>query len=261
MRFFSFRSFIFFFAFLAVIFSLNLISPSVKNFFYSLSFPVQKVLWEAGGGTAHFFRAISRSQILRAENSELKTEIQKLLAKNSELLELGRENEVLRQSLGIGAEKEYKLEIAEVISKNIFQDSVLINKGSAQGLTSGSPVITPEKVLVGRVLEVFKNSSEVVLISNKDVSFDAKTLDGSVYGVAKGKGNLQISLELVPKEKNLEKKDVIVTASLGGVFPANLLVGEVEEGEKSDTKPFQAVKIKPAFAENELKYLLIITNL
>jgi len=52
------------------LFLLNLspFSGRIKNFFYSLSEPVQKWLWEKGGGVSDFFEMILRMKRLEQEN-------------------------------------------------------------------------------------------------------------------------------------------------------------------------------------------------
>jgi len=63
------------------------------------------------------------------------------------------------------------------------------------------PVITEEKVLLGRIEEVYRNFSKVMLISNKKSSFDAEVQGKDVTGLVKGRGNFNLILDLVPYEK------------------------------------------------------------
>jgi len=159
-------------------------------------------------------------------------------------------------------EKEFKLSLAEVVSKDISQDSILINKGSKDGIANNSPVITQQKTLVGKIGEVYENFSRVILISNKESSFDAKISDpeNDISGVVNGKGNLQLFLDFVPQEKEIKEGDFIVTTSLGGIFPKGLLVGQIGKVLRSDIEPFQQAKIRPAFDIRELETVFIITD-
>ncbi|MDI6591797.1 MAG: rod shape-determining protein MreC [Patescibacteria group bacterium] len=243
-----------------VILSLNFFQKEVKNIFYLISSPIQKGLWQIGERVSNFFETISEIKNLKKENKELKLKIQELLAENAALKELKKENKILRRALDIGLEKEFKLALAEVIGKNISQDSLIINRGFEDGISKGMPVITEQKTLVGKISQVYKNFSEVELSSNKNSSFDAKILNSDIQGIVKGKGNLKLFLEFIPQKKEIKEGASVVTTALGGIFPESLLVGEIKEIKKSDIKPFQQAEIEPAFDLEEIETLFIITN-
>lgn len=240
--------------------SLNFFQKKVKNFFYLISEPIQKVLWQAGMNTSDFFEAILEVKNLKKENEGLKLKIQELLSENSSLKELRKENEILREALNIGLAKEFQLNLSQIIGKDVSRDSILINKGLKDGIKRGFPVITPEKTLVGKISEVFDNFSKVILITDKENSFDAKVVDSGIYGVIKGKGNFQAYLDLIPKNEEIKEGDLLITTSLGGIFPPGLLVGKVKEVKKLDIEPFQQAEIELAFDIKNLDFLFIITN-
>jgi rod shape-determining protein MreC len=243
-----------------VVLNLTDFSKEVKNFFYLISSPIQKTLWKAGGEVSDFFEAISETKNLKKENEELKLKIQELLAESATLKELKEENKILREALEIGLEKEFKLTLAQVVGKDISQDSILIDKGLADGILKGFPVITQQKTLVGGISEVYENFSKVMLISNKESSFDVKIQEKDIEGVGKGKGSLRLFLEFVPKEKEIKEGDLVITTALGGIFPEGLLVGQIKKIKKSDIEPFQQAEIKPAFNLEELESLFIVTE-
>jgi rod shape-determining protein MreC len=247
-----------------------------KNFFYLISSPIQKALWRIGDNISDFFEMVKEIKNLKKENQELKLKIQELIAENVALKELKRENEVLREALEAGLEKEFKLLLAEVIGKDISQDTLLIDLGSRDGISKDFPVINQQKALIGKIGEVYKNYSKVILISNKESTFDAKILEGEenkfssspfavaregeAYGVVKGKGNLKLFLDLIPREKEIKEGDLVVTAPLGGIFPKGLLIGEIVKVLKSDVMAWQQAEILPAFDINELETLFVITS-
>jgi len=243
-----------------LVLNLSGFSKEIKNFFYSISEPVQKTFFGAGKKTSDFFEGIFQGYDLKKENEGLTLKIQSLLAENAQLKELKKENEILRESLGLGLEKDFKLAFAETNGKDISQDFLLINKGFKDGISEGQPVITQQKTLVGEIGEVYENFSKIMLITNKESSFDAKIPDSDIYGIVKGRGNFELYLDLIPKEKEIKEGDLVITASLGGVFPEGFLVGEIKKVNKSDVKPFQQADIKPAFDIKELENVFIITD-
>jgi rod shape-determining protein MreC len=119
-------------------------------------------------------------------------------------------------------------------------------------------VVTGQKALVGRVSEVYDNFSRVILISNKESSFNAEIQGRDVSGAVKGKGNFKIFIDLIPQEKEIKEGDVIITSPLGEVFPKGLVVGQIGKILKSDIDPFQQAQINPAFDIQRIELLFII---
>lgn len=232
----------------------------VRNFFYSLSAPIQKSLWGTGEKTVNLFKAILKSGDLQKELDELRFENQKLLSKIASLNTLREENETLRQALNVGLQNEFKLEFAEIISKDIDEDYILIDKGSGSGISENMPVITESKILLGRIGEVSKNFSKVMLISNTKSTFEAKIQDKEIQGIIDGKGDLSLSLRLLSQENDIQDGDLIITTALGGIFPKGLLIGEIKKIEKSDVKPIQEAIISPFFDLTRFRSLFIILD-
>ena len=243
-----------------VVVLLNFFQKEVRSFFYCISAPTQKVFWRAGERTADFLGSIVRVKILKQELDELKLENQELAAQVVVLKDLKKENKALRQVLKIGLQKEFKLSLAQVIGKDISQDFILIDKGSEDGILQGMPVITQQKVLVGKIGEIYKNFSKVMLISNKESSFNGKIQkeEKDISGVVKGQENFRILFDLIPREENLSKQDIVITSVLGGIFPKGLLVGKIREIKKSDVEPFQQAEIEPFFDISQIETLFII---
>jgi rod shape-determining protein MreC len=240
--------------------NLNGFLLSFKNFFYSISSPIQKNFWNNGINISNFFSGITQASNLKKETDSLRIKNQELIAQIADLKELEKENESLRQALGLGLEKEFKLKLSYIVSKDILDDSVLINSGLQDGIKKGMPVITGGKTLVGRIGEVYENYSEVILITNKKSSFDAQISEKDIFGVVKGRGNSGLGMELIPKEKEVLVKDIVISTTLGNVFPKGLLVGEIKEVKKSDLEPYQSAEIKPAFELSMADGLFVITN-
>ncbi len=231
-----------------------------REFFYSASSPIQKTLWQAGANVSDFFAAIFQINNLKAENENLKLQNQELYAKVASLLGLKSENETLRNALNIGLEQDFRLILAEVTGKEVDRDVILINKGQKDGLAPGMPVVSEQRVLVGRISEVGDRFSKVLLITDKDSSFDAKISDTKIEGLAKGAGSFQLVLELIPRDSEIKVQDPIVTSALGGVFPEGILVGEISKVEKNDVESFQKAQIQPSFDIKELNDIFIIVN-
>ncbi|MDP2927174.1 MAG: rod shape-determining protein MreC [bacterium] len=234
----------------------------IKNVLFSVSSPLQNILWEQGQKTNSFLETIREIGEIKKKSEELELKNQELKAEIARLNGLKSENETLRKALNLGLEREFQLLMANVTGKDPFSDVLLIDKGSDNGLTAGSAVITPEKVLIGLVQEVFPGFSRVSLLSDKKslVSAQVQAENEEIVGVAKGQGNFKIAFNLIPQDKKIRTGDLLVTTTLGNFFPKGLLIGEIVQVDESDVKPFQTAQVKPAFDIENLKVLFVITG-
>lgn len=245
-----------------LVLNLTFFGKEVKNFFYLISSPIQNIFWGAGARASGLFEFISEMKHLKEENEELKLQVQELLAENAMLKGFKEENEILREALGLGLEKDFQLILAQVKGKDISQEFILIDKGAEDSILEGEslPVITQQKVLIGRVDKVYRNYSKVILISHSQSSFDGEVVDKEILGMVKGQGNSKVSFDLIPKEGEVKEEDLVVTSAVSGDFPSGLLVGKVTRIEKADPEPFYRAELSPFFSVGELGKVFVILN-
>jgi len=250
--------FLFFLALVALNFSS--FPKEVKTFFYSVSQPVQCFFNKAGDSAFRFWETIFKIQSLEKDNKLFQLKILELLSDSSKLKDLEKENQDLRDALGLKMEKEFKLTLVKIIGKDIGQDSIIINSGLEDGLSNGLVVITGQKVLVGKISEAYDHFSRVTLLSSKDNSLDAQIQGKEIDGLVRGNGNLNLLLDLVPKEKEIKEKDVVITHYLSRKYPQGLLIGQIKTISKQDPEPFQTAEIESFFDIGSAETLFVINN-
>lgn len=244
-----------------IFFGLNKLGiAKIRNTVFLLSAPLQESFWKAGEKVSSSFGALLEAENLKRENQELKKINLKLQYQVISLREAARENEALRKALNLELEKDFTLSDAKAISRVTEGDFVLINQGKEEGISKGMPVITSERILLGKIGEVFDNFSEVILISNGDFTFDIEILteNEKVLGIVKGKGGFRVQFQFIPSEAQIKEGDMVVSSRLGGNFPQGLLVGTVKTIKRSDVEPFLAGEIKPFFPELDFTNLFVI---
>lgn len=240
----------------------NVFQKEVRGFFYWFSSPIQDNLWQAGDNTSDFFEGIFNFASLDNKIDELEQKNQGLIAEIVRLKEIEEENETLRKALNMDLHKEYSFSVARIISKDISEDFIVINKGSRNNVSKNTPVITENKVLVGIVAEVYDNFSKVMLPSHKEMSFDIKIKqeEKEISAVAQGRGSLRTTISLIPNEEEIFYGDTVITSSMGGIFPESLLIGNIKSVSKNDIDPFQIAEIDNSLDVFELKNVLIIND-
>ena len=241
-----------------LVFSLNLFSRDVRGFFSAVFSPFQSFFWNLGDSSSDFFSGIFHGAALSRENMGLVSENLKLQQELLSLRDIREENESLRKALSLGIEKEFHIISSRIVGKDPSEDILFLNKGSRDGVVKGMAVMTPENVAVGRIGEVLEHSSSLILLSNRGSSFDAKILKEGVVGLVRGQGRYRALLDLIPQESTVLPGNVVVSAGLGGIFPENLLIGEVKEVKTSDTKSFQQATLSLFFDVRKTDVVFVI---
>jgi len=193
-----------------------------------------------------------RNQFLEGETNKLKS---LLIASDS----LQKENESLKAALKISLEDDLVLESAQVVFSNTggLQNTIVINKGSQNGLKEGMNVILADKILVGRLIKVLPNYSQLETIYGPGVSLGAEILGSKVLGLAERNNQGFFYFKLYPADAIMKTGDVLITSVENNIFYKGLIIGEIldqkqnEQGKRS---------IKEAFKISDLDQVLIIKN-
>ncbi|WP_043934238.1 rod shape-determining protein MreC [Bacillus sp. EB01] len=225
-----------------------------------VSTPVQYV--------AGFFENVSDLQDTYNENKKLKTRVVDIARLEAEVYQLEKENEELRKTL----DKTESLTNSDIIQATImgrnpdrWNELIIINKGSTDGLEKNMAVITAEG-LIGKVKSVNDFSSTVQLLSAMDpknrisvVTQGKEEIYGFVEGYDEEKKLLQV--KKIPYEAKVKKGQTVVTSGLGGVFPKGLLVGKIEEVQPDQYGLNQIAFVKPGANFYDISEVIVIKRL
>lgn len=155
-----------------------------------------------------------------------------------QLDELLAENNELRRALQYLEKSPLSLVPSRIINRKPAQwySTVVIDKGSDDGIAVDGPVIVPlgeEAALVGKVSDVLgPRSAVVLLLTDEKCQVSAKLADSPEQGILSGRrGALRTSpalrLRYLSKEASAAPGSRIYSSGAGGLFPANLVLGEV----------------------------------
>ncbi len=237
---------------LAVCIALVFLNPRkifdpVREIFVTVASPFQKTFYYVSEKTGNVFYLLSSISSLKSENEKLIQENGILVAQVAELIGEKKDNEDLRKQLQLLPQKDFQLESANVIA----QDSqglgswIMMDRGSRSGIVVGMPVIVYEGILIGRVSEVYANSSRITLLTDSSSSVNATDLATGAKGILTGEYSLGITLDMVEQTEVLNVGDDIVTSGLGGGVPKGFLIGKVAQVKSSSDKLFQQALIIP----------------
>lgn len=174
---------------------------------------------------------ISKHMDLVDRTTELENEVNalKYLREQVELLE--NQNAELRKLLNAPKRPVQREMSAMVVAdtSSQFRHSILVNVGSENGVKNGWPVVD-SMGLAGRILGVGRKNSRVLLLVDASSRVPIKIVGGNARGVAIGDGTPSPKLQFVPAA-NLTLGSRVVTSGDGGVFPPDIIVGEIVLGK------------------------------
>jgi len=119
-------------------------------------------------------------------------------------------------------------------------------------------VIVSGNLLVGQAIEVFDSFSRIQLIIDPNSLVNARIQDSKIMGLIKGGQELDLVFDLLPQGKNIEVDSAVVTSGLSGLFPAGLLIGQIEKVISSEAQISQIAKVKPVVDFYKLDKVFVI---
>jgi rod shape-determining protein MreC len=197
---------------------------------------------------------------VRAENRELKAEIEKMRLEQVRLNEDAAQAHRLQNLLAFKEQYVAKTVAAQVIgsSGSDFSRVITIDKGESSGIRRDMAVITADGV-VGKVLFVYPSLSQVLLINDQTSGVGALLEKSRLQGVLRGTGSGEVSLERVMSDEEVTVGEPVLTSGGDQIFPKGLPVGTVSKvGKGKDL--FLNIRIKPAANLSRLEEVLVLVE-
>ncbi|MCB2180271.1 rod shape-determining protein MreC [bacterium] len=199
---------------------------------------------------------------LRQRNAELEAEIANLQTEVIALQQQVTEVELLSSLLDFArSQRENEYVAATVVYRDPrpFLKYIIIDIGSDDGVLKGMPVVSAEG-LVGRVDAVTASAARVMLITDASSSVNVVIQPSGASAVLEGSVPSDLSLDLIAQDENVSPGDLILTSGLGGVYPADILVGQVANVRSTATELFQQAAVQSAVDFTRLEVVLVIVN-
>jgi rod shape-determining protein MreC len=230
--------------------------------------PVRQTLSGIGGGIAGVFGAVGEIDRLRGENAELRVALAGAEQRIAELTEAARENEELRQLLGITESLEMDLFPVRIISRDPsnFAWEVGIDAGSDDGIAEGMPVVANADgagALAGTVVAVTPDTARVRFVVDTRSVVIALDQATRALGEVRGQAGGQLVMTNIPITEDVEVGATVVSAGLtyeaaASRYPGGLLIGTVQAVEDDPNALTQTAFVRPAFDAASAERLLVV---
>lgn len=229
--------------------------------------PLQKVTSALSGGAASVWEkytsiddVMDRNEQLEAENAELRQQMvdyDRIKAENDAYKALARIQDTNSEASYVSA---------FVIGRDPLDEfgGFTLDQGSTDGVAVNDAIISDRGYLLGVVVEVDATSCKVMIILHP--SFNAAGVisrtreNGIITGSADYAADGQCVLTNLDRATEARKGDQVITTGLGGVFPANLLVGTVQEVVPEQSGKSSSAVILPGADPRTVKHVFIVTE-
>ncbi len=223
--------------------------------------PVTTFFSNSSVKTTRFFSNIFNIGKLQRENADLSERLNRLEAESARLKEVQKENDSLRKDLGFLKKTGFSYEPASVIAydPSNIRGYITVNKGSNNGIKEGMAAIS-EGFLVGKIQEVEKTKSKIMLITDPSSIIPVEIQGTSTSGIVKGLIGTGLMMEKIPQGDNIQVGDTVITSGLGGEIPRGVIVGSVKKIEGQENSLFTNALIQPEAKITNILRVLIITD-
>lgn len=213
-------------------------------------------------------------QQIRRENESLKEEVAQLRLTLQQERTLAEQSRGFRELLELKRELPLETSAARVIgggASAAFQ-TITIDKGSQDGLTTDMAVIAPEGV-VGRIVQVAARAAKVQLLIDSDAAAGAVVERSRVKGVVEGTGR-GLVLRYITGSADIVAGDRLVTSGIDGIYPPpldprmnqpalegnysrGLVIGHIESFRKEPGQ-YEDIVVRPAVDFASLETVLVV---
>jgi rod shape-determining protein MreC len=135
--------------------------------------------------------------------------------------------------------------------------TVIINKGTKDGVTTNKPVVHPQGV-VGRIIWASPHYAKVLLLTDPNSGADVIVQRSRARGVVQGMDKDRLRLKYVQRAQDVAVGDRIITSGVAGVFPPGILIGEVRKVDEEGRGIFQRVEVAPAVDFERLEEVVVL---
>jgi rod shape-determining protein MreC len=145
-------------------------------------------------------------------------------------------------------------EAADPYSRKLF-----IDRGMAQGIALGSPVINEAGVL-GQVTRVYALTAEVTLLGDKDAAIPVLNVRTQQRSAAFG-GTAGMELRFTSANADVKAGDELQTSGVDGVYPPGLPVAKVVSVERRVESGFARIVLAPTANPDGVRLVLVLEPL
>lgn len=239
-------------------FSTNVVSTILK--------PIRSGVAAIDRQSMRIYNYIFSYESIQAENEALKKQILSMENDIRTAHELQRENQRLRDLVGLSDEHEdYDFESAYIISwdASTWRSAFTIGKGKNFGLEPGMIAVTENGQVIGLVTEVGTNWASITTILDNGLEISASIASSGYTGVVQGTYQSEdtrlLRMNYLTNEAILKNGDQVVTTG-STLYPKGLLLGHITNVSLDETGVAKFASLEASCDLENLEQVFIITS-
>lgn len=152
--------------------------------------------------------------------------------------------------------------IAVYSTVNSQRNYIQINRGSNQGIRDNMAVMSSDGAVVGLVVNVSPNFSQVMSLLHRESSVNASLKGNKGTGdiVWDGKDPRYLILRKIPKTTEVKKGDTVLTSQLSFNYPPGYIIGTITDVKLDNTSGTYQLKVKTAADFYSLQQVHVLEN-
>ncbi|HEY8050927.1 MAG TPA: rod shape-determining protein MreC [Ramlibacter sp.] len=213
----------------------------------------------AGRYVGSYFESLKAAQ---DDDERARIKLTQQAQRANQVDELLIENKRLRELLALRARVSVPAQAAEVLydAADPFTRKVIIDKGLAQGIEAGAPVLDESGVL-GQVTRVMPLVSEVTLVTDHEHAIPVLNTRTGARSVAYGDPTSttgQMELRFMAGNADVQVGDLLTTSGVDGVYPPGLPVAKVVDVERHATTGFARISCTPQALVDGARHVMVL---
>lgn len=240
----------------------NFLTPA-RAFFVDLIAPFYQITDVASTLSDWGDDNLTSREDLLADLQRLQDENLILQGRAMDMASLQAENARMRQLLSASEFVEESVLITELVGTPPDTEThrLIINRGGIDGVAIGQPVVDA-KGIFGQVAIAGDETSEIILVSDREHALPIEVLRSGARAIAEGTGDYgYLRLRNAPPTMDIKVGDEIVSSGLGQRFPRGYPVGKVTLVEYNRSSPFMDIRVEPdAGLRTSRQLLLLFSN-
>jgi rod shape-determining protein MreC len=232
--------------------------------------PIETVVNNAADTAGSYWSAITQIDRLRTQIEQYRLENQTLQEQLARMPAISQLNEDWTMITQEAASLPYQTEAARVIVRDISEirpRTLIINKGTNDGLAEGMVVVDAGGAIVGRIQALNATIAQVLLVNDTTAVVVGKEAKTGAVGTVRGTVSGLLEMAYVDAKQELVKGDAVVTAGEAlpcttnrSPYPPGLLIGTIISVAEDPNAVVKSASVMPAAALSDATFVLVIIN-
>jgi len=232
--------------------------------------PIEVAIDDGLDTLGSYWNTLTQLDSVRQENERLREENEVLRDQLARMPAIGRLNEDWTKISEAQQTSQFQTVIARVVMRDITDvrtKTIIVNRGSADGVLRGQVVIDAGGALVGRVSKVEAYNAVIILVTDSSAVVVGEEAKSGATGTIRGQIGGLLEMSYVDSTDTLTKGEAVVTSGTvlpeGNVrspYPPGLLIGTIISVTNDPNQVIQSALLRPAADLENANFVLVVMS-